>query len=82
MAWLGLLLLLLSVAGEGAEGQEEGKVLPKEYVEQEQEQEQEEEVLLAHDSWRDTTDSSQSGSSESDSSESHLHTSDLFQDFP
>ena len=77
VAWLGL-LLLLSVAGEGAEGQEEAKVLPKEYEEQEQEQEQE--VLVAHDSWRDATDSSQSGSSESEISESHLPT--LFQDFP
>ena len=77
VAWLGL-LLLLSVAGEGAEGQEEAKVLPKEYEEQEQEQE----VLVAHDSWRDATDSSQSGSSESDISESRLPTSALFQDFP
>lgn len=55
VAWLGLLLLLLSVAGEGVEGQEE-------------EQEQEQEVLVAHDSWRDATDDSQSGSSVADSS--------------
>ena len=57
VAWLGLLLLLLSVAGEGVEGQEE---------------EQEQEVLVAHDSWRDATDDSQSGSSVADSSESFI----------